>query len=157
LFNYTVQTIKYIVRRAEELKGQQPPPPGMGHHCRAAVHLDAMVMIPTAARKQVSDPTNSACLCEARRCEDNRCEATNAVKTTAVETTGGNQCEATNAVKSTTVMITVWAGLGPGPPLIMIMTLIMTLIMIIMMKMNMKIEMKMKMEMYIHRKHALYA
>ena len=39
--------------------GQQPPLPGMGHHCRAAVHLDAMVMVPTAARNQVSDPRES--------------------------------------------------------------------------------------------------
>ena len=36
--------------------GQQPPSPGTGHHCRAAVHLDAMVKIPTAARNQMSDP-----------------------------------------------------------------------------------------------------
>ena len=36
------------------MKGQQPPPPSMRHHCTAAVHLDAMVMIPTAAWNQVS-------------------------------------------------------------------------------------------------------
>ena len=50
------------VVEAEELKkqkGQQPPLLGVGHHCRAAVHLDAIVLIPTAARNQVSDPKES--------------------------------------------------------------------------------------------------
>ena len=29
--------------------------PSKGHHCRVAVHLDAMVMAPNAARNQESD------------------------------------------------------------------------------------------------------
>ena len=49
----------HSVEEAQEMLGQQPPLPGTGHHCRAAVHLDAMVMIPTAARNQVSDPKDT--------------------------------------------------------------------------------------------------
>ena len=61
-FELTRRNCRMQPKKRKKL-GQQPPLPGTGHHCRAAVHLDAIVQIPTAARNLVSDPKELSQIC----------------------------------------------------------------------------------------------